>query len=112
MERVFSFTPADILVWCGAIITISGAVAVLVKLYKAAEKPNEEQNNRITALEQRVDNHDALFRNDNNRLKAIEDGNRVTQKALLALLDHGIDGNNVAQMQQAKIDLQNHLIER
>ena len=32
--------------------------------------------------------------------------------ALLALLDHGIDGNNIEQMKQAKEDLQRHLVER
>ena len=32
--------------------------------------------------------------------------------ALLALLDHGIDGNNISQMQEAKTALQNHLINR
>lgn len=31
---------------------------------------------------------------------------------LLALLDHGIDGNNIEQMQHAKEELQNHLINR
>ena len=49
---------------------------------------------------------------DVNRFDAIEAGNRVTQLAILALLDHGIDGNNVKQMQDAKEELQNHLINR
>lgn len=56
--------------------------------------------------------HDLLFRSDKNRLDEIENGNRVTQMAILALLDHGIDGNNLEQMKQAKEDLQRHLVER
>ena len=50
--------------------------------------------------------------NDNDRLRDIEKGDRATQRALLALLDHGIDGNNIKQMQDAKEELQNHLINR
>ena len=47
-----------------------------------------------------------------HHLTAIDDSNRVTQLALLALLDHGIDGNNLEQMQHAKEVLQQHLINR
>ena len=55
---------------------------------------------------------DGKLDRDNNRLESIEEGNRATQRALLALLDHGIDGNNIKQMQDAKETLQNHLINR
>jgi hypothetical protein len=47
-----------------------------------------------------------------DRLEAIEEGDRVSQVALLALLDHGLDGNNKEQMQAAKQKLQAHLINR
>jgi len=49
---------------------------------------------------------------DKKRLDSLDEGNRATQRALLALLDHGIDGNNIEQMQHAKEALQNHLINR
>ena len=67
---------------------------------------------RISKLEETVTRHDNFFRSDKNRLDEIESGNRVMQMALLALLDHGIDGNNLEQMKQAKEDLQRHLVER
>ena len=37
---------------------------------------------------------------------------RVSQQALLALLDHSIDGNNVDQMRAAKIAIQKHLLNK
>jgi hypothetical protein len=55
---------------------------------------------------------DRKLLNDNNHLNAIDKGERVTQRALLALLEHGIDGNNLKQMKEAKNELQNHLINR
>ena len=70
---------------------------------------------KIARLEQRVkrlEEIDGYLETDKKRLDGIEDGNRATQRALLALLDHGIDGNNIAQMQKAKEELQEHLISR
>lgn len=116
MNSAITFTPEQliggILAICTALGTIAGAVVIVVQVVKILKKPNEDQNSRITKLEERVAEHDQMFGNDNERLKAIEDGNRVTQRALLALLDHGLDGNNLEQMQKAKSALQEHLIER
>ena len=56
-----------------------------------------------------VDEYLAL---DKRRLDNMDEGNRVTQRALLALLAHGIDGNNVEQMEKAKSALEEHLINR
>ena len=57
-------------------------------------------------------NMEAQLNKGNDRFEAMDTGNRITQRAILALLDHGIDGNNIRQMQDAKEELQNHLINR
>ena len=49
---------------------------------------------------------------DFNRLNKLEEGNIVTQRALLALLAHGIDGNDIEAMRKAKAELTDYLIER
>ena len=77
---------------------------------KAAKAPNDQQNERLNALEDWRKEVDRKLNRDNDRLQDIDSGNRVTQRALLALLDHGIDGNNIKQMQDAKEALQDHLI--
>lgn len=116
MEHAITFTPSELWTWflgaCVAIATISGAGAALGAWLKRARRPETEREERISRLEGRVDRHDELLANDKRRLESIDNGNRVTQRALLALLDHGIDGNNMEQMRQAKEDLQRHLIER
>ena len=97
---------------CGAIITVSGAVDVIIKTAKAVKAPNTEQNERLTSVEDRLARHDELFGKDNKRLTMIEEGNRVTQKAILALLKHGIDGNQIPAMQKAEEELQRFLIDK
>lgn len=101
-----------ILAVASAIVLLSNAAEKVVKAYKAAKAPNVQQDERLDALEAWRVEVDRKLTADNNRLRDIDDGNRVTQRALLALLDHGIDGNNVKQMQSAKEELQNHLINR
>ena len=116
MDTVISFTPAQIVAWvlaaAAAISCVAGATVWIVKGVKRVQAPNERQNARLTELEQRVARHDEMLGNDKRRIEAIEDGTRVTQKALLALLDHGLSGNNKEQMETAKRDLERYLIER
>lgn len=95
-----------------ALVLLSNAAEKIVKAYKAAKAPNELQNERLDNLETWREKVDLKLDKDNERLGTIEEGNRATQRAILALLDHGIDGNNVEQMQEAKKSLQNHLINR
>ena len=101
-----------LLALCGAISTIGGAVEKIAKAVKAAKAPNDQQNARLQDLEARMATVERKLDSDKLHLDRIDADNRFTQLALLALLDHGIDGNNIDQMQHAKEELQQHLINR
>lgn len=101
-----------VLAVCGAISTVGAAVEKIVKVIRAAKAPNDEQNARISSLEEWRVGVDRKLDTDKKRLDNKDSGDRVTQLALLALLDHGIDGNNIDQMLKAKQELQQHLINR
>lgn len=116
MNNTISFTPAELvagILWiCGTITTVAAAVVVIVKVVQKAKAPEKTQNERIEKLEKKMEKVDAMFDNDNKRLKALEEGNRITQEALLALLGHAKDGNNTAQIVKAENDLKQYLINR
>ena len=101
-----------ILAIASAIVLLANATEKIVAAVKAAKAPGIKQDKRIEALESWRLSVDAKLSRDNERLESIEEGNRASQRALLALLDHGIDGNNIEQMHHAKEELQNHLINR
>lgn len=111
-----SIAPAEIwtaiLAIASAIVLLSNAAEKIGKAIQAAKAPNVKQDERLTDLEEWRKGVDAKLENDKNHLDTIDEGTRVTQRALLALLDHSIDGNNIEQMQHAKEELQNHLINR
>lgn len=95
-----------------AVVLLANAAEKIAKAHRTFKAPNARQDERLDAVEKHLKEVDRFLASDKKRLDVLEDGNRATQRALLALLDHGIDGNNVSQMQQAKEELQNHLINR
>ena len=116
MDTVISFTPGQlwglILGVCGGITAIAVCISWLVKGHNALKAPETRQNERITKLEQKMADHEEYLKRDNMKLRALEEGNKVTQKALIALLAHGIDGNEVEALRSAKKDLESYLINR
>lgn len=96
----------------GAISTLAGAGNWIVKLVQVLKAPNAEQDRRLADLEKHMEEVDCYLETDKKRLDGIDDSTRVTQRALLALLAHGIDGNHQTQMEEAKKELELHLIKK
>lgn len=101
-----------VLAIAGAISTLGSAANWLVKLVQVIKAPNAQQDRQLAELQEWRRGVDAKLDNDNRRLNKQEDSDRITQRALLALLAHGIDGNHQKQMQDAKEELENHLISK
>lgn len=85
-----------------------------------AKEPTKDLENRLTNVEtilntthkQKFEAYDRNFDNDLKRIKSMEEGNMVVQQALLALLKHAIDGNEVESLKEASNDLTKYLIKR
>lgn len=57
-----------------------------------------------------IESHSAKIAGAEQRLTKNEHGSNATMKALLALLSHGIDGNAIEPMKEAKTEIENYLI--
>lgn len=108
--EIFAILCGLLLAAAGAVNTVGSALEKIAKARKAAQAPNEEQDRRLRELEKRMDKAEKKLQNDNDQLQAVNDCMRVLLQGQLALLDHGLDGNNIKQMQDAKEVLQHHLI--
>lgn len=111
-DTAITFTLSDVLWICGAVCTIAAALAVFTKALKKAQEPEAVQNQRLDALEKKVDKFAEFFDRDNKRLNSLDEGNRVTQQALLALMSHAINGNDIEKLSRAKDDLESYLINK
>ncbi len=126
MEHQIIFTPQDFmtaLIWvCGALITISSALAVIAKAVQKIKAPEMEQNQTLKMHEEWLmrhdkilETHEAYFKSDKKRLDSNEEGNRVSQKALLAILSCMINSNDsltLESVKKVKEELEQYLITR
>lgn len=95
-----------VIIQAGTVITLIYALA------KFLGKPNASQNERLASLEAWRKRVDKRLSEGTERFGAIEEGNRATQEALLALLDHAIDQNHTEQLINARDDLRSYLISK
>ena len=108
------------LVICGGIITILTLWNMVEQRIKSTKQPTNNLEDRVSLIERKLEfeikatfvEYDARFGRDKQKIEAIEDGNRVTQQALLALLNHAIDGNNVDEMNDARKELNKYFIRK
>lgn len=123
MNQPIMFTPNEILsgflFLCGALITLSSVSNVIFRFLDWKNRPNQIQNEQIQSCMKRLDEHDGKFKTydqffvkDKARLDDIDKSNKVTQKALLALLSHAINGNDMDNLQRAKDDLEDYLTQK
>lgn len=116
MNTVISFTLAQL--WgtvvsiCAGFATIAGAVVLIMKGITKLKSPNKVQDERLTELYEKTKKHDGILNDNNRRLKNLENGRRIEQRALLALLKHGIDNNNVEAMRASTKEIQDYLISK
>ena len=99
-----------ILAVASAIVLISNAVEKIVKAVKVAKAPETTQNKKISDLEDRVKKVEEKLESDKKQIAVIREGNHVLTKGMFALLEHGINGNNIDQMKDAKHDVEEYLI--
>ena len=110
----------DNLVWMiGGLLAVAGGISTIctagnwiIRLVQVLKAPNAEQDKQLAELQEWRKGVDQKLDNDNKRLLRKEESDRVTQRALLALLAHGIDGNHQKQMEEAKDELEYHLIKK
>lgn len=101
---------ASVLAVASAIVLLSNAVEKVVKAVNAVKAPETAQNKKISELEQRLDKVEREILLDEKQLKDARECNHVITKGVLALLDHGINGNNIDQMKEARGDVEQYLI--
>ena len=123
MDNIISFTPSELVGFItaigGAIVTIGAVITLIFKLVNKAKAPEIKQNERLDALEtdiKQIKDQNKVFTqyfiNDDRRFKEIEKSTKITQGALLALLKHALNGNDLTTLKDAEKELEAYLIEK
>jgi hypothetical protein len=107
----------------GGIVTLSGAGAIVATVIHKAKAPNQKQNERIAALEERakkieerLELGDKRFEVDAKKMDDLErtmkTSNKIIIESLQALTAHALDGNNTEQLRRAEKSLNDYLIDK
>ncbi len=110
------FTAND--VWFAIVVlviilgSVLGVIEKTISIKKKAEEPEAKQNDKLKELESRVEKVEYKLKNADKHFDKIDDGIYVLMIGSLALLDHGLDGNNIEAMSEAKKQMQEHLAKK
>ncbi|BAK46125.1 hypothetical protein CXIVA_01580 [Clostridium sp. SY8519] len=123
MHEPIVFTPEQvyqvILAVAGLIISCAGAIGIIAKVVRWFRKPADTQKERVDAHERRLNGHDESLKEirqyldrDKHRLDKLEEGNRIVQQSLLAIMAHLLNNNDIDELKKAKESLEQYLIEK
>lgn len=94
------------------IISSATVITLIYGLMKFAGSPNRSQNKRLDELETWQKQVERRLSTGDEHFKEIDNGNRITQKAILALMKHAINGNDVDELRKAERSLEEYLVEK
>lgn len=108
-----------ILAIAGFIVTVSGATAVIMKAWSATHRKQEIHDGIIKQHEEVLKEHGdqiediiRMLDNDNRRLKEQEESDKVTQHALLSIMNSLLKLTQDESLNKAKSELEEYLIEK
>ena len=110
MGEIVALVIGGILALSGAVTTVGGAAEKIFKAVKAAKAPEKAQNKEIAEIKTRLDEIEKSLEIDKKLIDDAKECNHVLTKGMLALLEHGINGNNIDQMRDAKNGVEAYLI--
>lgn len=88
-----------------AFATIIVIVGNVIKTIKEWRKPQADLKSWQKSVDDRL-------KSDHERLKSMEDGNKVVCRGILALLSHEINGNSIDKLKASQSEMTNYLIDR
>ena len=100
------------LVIMGGIITIFTVWEKIESRANKFKEPTSAIETRVSLIEQKMNEYEVRFKKDKERLDDIEEINKLTLRATLALLNHSLTGNNEEEMNGVKKDLEKFLINK
>lgn len=108
IEQLWDF----IQIGCAGVMTIGGAGAIFVALYRWAKKPDINRDEKIKGHDEKLDNDNRRILDIERRMAANEQANEVTMRSILALMNNAIDGDHVDDLKKARDDMNDFLFNK
>lgn len=107
-----TFSLADVAFACSLFTSIAAVIALISSGNAKKRKPNELQDQRIAEHEKRLEKIEARLDKDQNSIERLSQEVHLMLKADRALLEHGINGNNIEPMIKSQEEIDEYLIRK
>lgn len=97
----FTITSGQLLAICGLISALWG----VYKILKEIVKPGAD-------LRKKVNKHDVMLTEENEKLKELEASNKMILQSMFVIVNHEITGNGIEQMKKTRSDLEKFLVNK
>ena len=93
-------------------LVLIGAYNTIMSAIKTHREEKKRKDAPVNNLEGQVKEHDERLKRDHERLNDLEEANRIQMRALMAMLHHEIDGNEIDGLKKAYSEIQQFLIDK
>lgn len=97
---------------CAGCLSIWGVVKAIVEIRRMVGKPTDALMDKLSRIEDAVDEHKRMLDNDNRRLDAQDESQRLLLGGMLQLMNHELDGNHTKQLGEQRQKIEDYLIRR
>lgn len=104
MEALTLVQIRDFVIVLVAILAFIVLIGNVVKTIKEWRQPGVSVSRWRTEMDENM-------RDNTDRIKKVEDGNKVIMKALIAMMNHELNGNSKDKLQKALSELNDYLID-
>lgn len=94
------------------LLVFLGAYNVLISALKNHREEKRRREQPVTDLEVIVKQHEQMLKNDNLRLKDLEEEDKILLRAVKAMLGHLVNGNSTEKMSASIQEIDRYLIDR
>lgn len=95
-----------------SIAAIGGAIGFIEHVVDRVSIKHNKVAAKVEDHEKVIEKHSEYLDRDNNRLKEMEESNRLIMRGMLGIMTHEIDGNHTEQLKQTRDEIQEYLINR
>lgn len=107
-----SFTLTDVVFLCSLVTNLAAVIGLASSAKAKARKPNEVQDKRISDLEKEVSELKVAVTKDKGSIERLSHEVHLMLEADRALLEHGINGNNIEPMIKSQQKIDDYLIHK
>lgn len=103
---------ADIALIITLILTVMSIINFALIFKDRAGKPHKANETRITVLEEEVRVIKQNLKSDDKRIEQLDTETKILMRSINALLGHSLEGNNTEEMEEARREMNNYLIQK